>query len=132
MKTHFADEESYMLSIAYPRLNEHKKIHNYITQSMIELINKIHNVNDMKEQLGVIAKKWLLEHILQEDMKIEAWRKKSCVSIAPQIIKEDEKFLYSCSCKKRFLTYELHSKIQSGSKFVCKNCGEVIVFLSKV
>lgn len=42
---------------------------------MIELINKIHNANDMKEQLGVIAKKWLLEYILQEDMKIEAWKK---------------------------------------------------------
>ncbi|ASM40592.1 bacteriohemerythrin [Campylobacter sp. RM12327] len=131
MKTHFSDEEEYMLSIGYPKLDEHKKIHNYIIQSMVRLISKIHNTNDMKEQLGVIAKKWLLEHILQEDMKIESWRRKSILKAEkePEARKPKEKFYYVCSCKSHFVTAEIHEKIKCGAKFICKKCGEVIVYM---
>lgn len=131
MKTHFADEEVYMDSIGYPGLEEHKKIHTFIIQTMVGLISKIHNTNDMKEQLSVIAKKWLLEHILQDDMKIEAWRRKASNPCASQKAKpkQEDKFKYKCSCKTRLVTAEIHKKIQSGAKFVCKKCGETIVYL---
>ncbi|ASM39011.1 MAG: bacteriohemerythrin [Campylobacter sputorum] len=131
MKIHFSDEEEYMLSIGYPKLDEHKKIHSYIIQSMVCLISKIHNTNDMKEQLSVIAKKWLLEHILQEDMKIESWRRKATFATSQEskTTKQDDKFCYVCSCKSRFVTAEIHEKIKCGAKFVCKKCGEVIVYM---
>lgn len=73
MKTHFSDEEAYMRSISYPRLEKHSKIHKSIISDMSSLITETNNLNEMKENLVVIAKSWLLEHILQEDMLIEKW-----------------------------------------------------------
>lgn len=42
MKDHFNDEEKYMQLIGYPNLEEHRKIHKEIIQTMINLI-KISN-----------------------------------------------------------------------------------------
>lgn len=75
MKDHFNDEEKYMQLIGYPNLEEHRKIHKEIIQTMINLIKDIKSTNDLKEKLYIVAKKWLLEHILYEDMKVEKWRK---------------------------------------------------------
>lgn len=77
MKDHFNDEEKYMQLIGYPNLEEHRKIHKEIIQTMINLIKDIKSTNDLKEKLYIVAKKWLLEHILYEDMKVEKWRSSS-------------------------------------------------------
>lgn len=139
MKYHFDDEEIFMKSINYPRLEEHAKIHKSIIESMIKLITEIHNVNEMKEQLVIIAKKWLLEHILQEDMKIGAFIKSNAFDsqkiqqISPnfnEISPQKQEFLYKCACdgKIHTLSQEIHQKIINGAKFKCKKCGEILVF----
>lgn len=146
MKYHFDDEEAFMKSIGYPDLEEHARIHKSIIDSMITLITEISNVNEMKEQLLVIAKKWLLEHILQEDMQIgvflrkEAYLKKKGLKSSVQENDQNDEdamsevdkpiFSYTCSCEGRIhtISQEIHQKILAGAKFRCKKCGEVIQF----
>ena len=118
MKDHFTHEEDYMRSIGYPDLEEHTKIHKDIVRSMAELITKTKNINEMKENLLVIAKKWLLDHILQEDKKIEEWHRNV----------NKKFFIYVCGCEGKMHKVPLvtHNKILAGSKFVCTSCNQVV------
>ena len=118
MKEHFAHEEEYQKSIGYPRLEEHSKIHKEIVHSMSELITKTKNINEMKENLVMIAKSWLLEHIMQEDMKIEEWHR----AVGKKF------FLYVCDCdgKTHKVTLETHNKILAGARFVCTSCKQPV------
>ena len=67
MKEHFKDEQEYMDLIGYPYLKEHTMIHKDIIASMASLIKTFKNVNDLKENLSLIAEKWLVDHILKDD-----------------------------------------------------------------
>lgn len=118
MKEHFAHEEEYQKSIGYPGLEEHSKIHKEIVHSMSELITKTKNINEMKENLVMIAKSWLLEHIMQEDMKIEEWHR----AVGKKF------FLYICGCdgKTHKVTLETHNKILAGARFVCTSCKQPV------
>lgn len=144
MKDHFNDEEKYMQLIGYPELEEHRRIHKEIIQTMINLIKSIKSTNDLKEKLYIIAKKWLLEHILYEDMKVEQWRSSSLstdqgddVSFEAADDEENDKphfYLYQCDCKGKIhdVPYAIHQKIElQGHKFNCKVCKKAIKFLKK-
>ncbi|KAA6225041.1 MULTISPECIES: bacteriohemerythrin [unclassified Campylobacter] len=144
MKDHFHDEEKYMQLISYPELEQHRIIHKEIIQSMINLIKTIKSTNDLKEKLYVVAKKWLLEHILYEDMKIEQWRRESLSTEENEDIsfeetrdqKDDENavYLYVCECVGLIhdVPFGIHQKIQlKGTKFKCKKCKEAIRFFRK-
>ncbi|HEB9415806.1 TPA: bacteriohemerythrin [Campylobacter coli] len=143
MKDHFNDEEKYMQLIAYPALEEHRKIHKEIIQTMINLIKDIKSTNDLKEKLYIIAKKWLLEHILYEDMKVEKWRSSSLATDEGKDVSfeaaddDDDKpqfYLYKCNClgKIHDVPYGIHQKIElQGNKFTCKTCKQAIVFFQK-
>lgn len=145
MKEHFSDEEEYMQAISYPELDEHKLIHKDIIRMMINLIKTVKTTNDLKEKLYIAAKKWLLNHILYEDMKVAKWRRSSLslddggeVSFEEEdmtfeeIEEEQPKmYLYVCNCNKKLhdVPLSVHTKVQNqGAKFRCKTCGEVIVF----
>ena len=84
MKEHFKDEQEYMDLIGYPYLKEHTMIHKDIIASMASLIKTFKNVNDLKENLSLIAEKWLVDHILKEDAKD---RKVASISVAIRIIR---------------------------------------------
>ncbi|AJC85023.1 bacteriohemerythrin [Campylobacter peloridis] len=129
MKEHFADEEKYMAKIGYPELANHQKIHKSIIQSMIDLIQNIKSTNDLKEKLNIIASKWLLEHILQEDMKIEKWHQQKLKNANNPTQKQDKNYDYICKCKGKIhkVTDEIHQKIQiSKAQYKCKTCQEYI------
>lgn len=130
MKVHFKDEEEFMKSIGYPNLSQHQEIHQHIIHSLVALIRDIHNVNDMKEKLSIIAKNWLLEHILHEDMKIANWQKEMALKGKKPKIKEEKRFYYICGCaQKVHKVNELtHERIQKGANYHCKKCGETIVY----
>ncbi|MBS4274883.1 bacteriohemerythrin [Campylobacter vulpis] len=141
MKDHFNDEEKYMHLINYPELEAHRKIHKEIIQTMINLIKDIKSTNDLKEKLYIVAKKWLLEHILYEDMKVQKWRSAGIsddgggeVSFE---LSEDEDadkeqiYLYICDCEGKIhdVPYTIHQKMElQGKKFICKNCKQAIRF----
>ncbi|HFP7705629.1 TPA: bacteriohemerythrin [Campylobacter jejuni] len=143
MKDHFNDEEKYMKLIGYPDLEEHKRIHKEIIQSMIDLIKNIKSTNDLKEKLYLAVKKWLLEHILYEDMKVEQYRRSSLASEDDKEVSFEEEgdeelenavYLYICKCSGAIhdVPFGIHQKIQlKGVKFKCKKCKEAIQFYKK-
>ena len=131
IKDHFHDEEQYMEKIGYPNLEEHKKIHSEIKKSLVTLIKNVKNVNDMKEKLHVIAKKWLLEHILKEDMKIEHFRRSMLIAENADFKASDvcdlptnEIYYYACDCEGKIhdVPLDIHRRIERGERFRCKNC----------
>ncbi|HJE66384.1 MAG TPA: hemerythrin family protein [Campylobacter avium] len=83
MKEHFAYEEKYMQEISYPNLDKHKVSHRRITEDMVKIVTTIKTTNDLKEKLYVVMQKWLLEHILMEDMVIGDWHKEQLVNNMP-------------------------------------------------
>ncbi|EOI8374569.1 bacteriohemerythrin [Campylobacter jejuni] len=140
MKDHFNDEEKYMKLIGYPDLEEHKRIHKEIIQSMIDLIKNIKSTNDLKEKLYTVSKKWLLEHILYEDMKVEQYRRSSLASEDDGEVSFEEEgdeelenavYLYICKCSGAIhdVPFGIHEKIKlQGKKFKCKKCREALEF----
>lgn len=130
MKVHFKDEEEYMAAIGYPNLDEHKEIHQFIINSLVRLIKEIHDVHDMKKKLSIIAKNWLVDHIIKEDMKIAKWRKIQEKAGKKLNVVEEQKYYYVCGCHDNVhqVSPEVHKKIQNGAKFFCKKCKEVLKF----
>ncbi|EAI4882335.1 bacteriohemerythrin [Campylobacter jejuni] len=140
MKDHFYQEERYMELIKYPDIETHKKIHKHIIQPMIELIKNIKSANDLKEKLYLAVKKWLLEHILYEDMKVEQYRRSSLASEDDKEVSFEEEgdeelenavYLYICKCSGAIhdVPFGIHEKIKlQGKKFKCKKCREALEF----
>ncbi|EGN8289418.1 bacteriohemerythrin [Campylobacter coli] len=143
MKYHFDDEEKYIQFIRYPDFERHRQIHKEIIQSMIKIIQNIKTTNDLKEKLYIMVKKWLLEHILYEDMKVEQWRLGSLSSengadITFEEIKDNEDeaviYFYACECIGQIhdVPSGIHKKIQNeGAKFKCKKCKFPLEFFKK-
>lgn len=68
-KYHFKNEEEYMNSIAYPDLNNHKKIHVNLLQNLSSHYEKLQTGKTRPELLINFLNDWLLKHILTIDMK---------------------------------------------------------------
>ncbi|SFV70124.1 Hemerythrin-like iron-binding protein [hydrothermal vent metagenome] len=65
---HFIYEEMYMQSEDYPKLKEHIEEHNEFSQKLRKIalgINKDSHIRD----IGEFVTTWLLQHVLDEDMK---------------------------------------------------------------
>lgn len=144
MRDHFRDEETYMREVKYPEFEAHRRIHKDIVEDMIHLIGSIKTTNDLKERLYHISKKWLLQHILYEDMKIAEFvksqvaleggdgRTKEISYIDADI--ETHGYYYTCGCKDKThdVPEEVHNQISLQVKEVrCRVCNEAIVFLKK-
>ncbi|EAK0436216.1 bacteriohemerythrin [Campylobacter lari] len=137
IKTHFKDEEAHMQNIAYPGLEQHRKIHQEITTSLISLVKNIKTVNDFKEKLNVITEKWLVEHILKEDMKYHRYEKQKQQKTdevdfdkdenltVEHFVEETPKYVvYICGCvnEKHKIPHRVHLQILNGVKYNCKVC----------
>lgn len=141
MREHFDDEEEYMRSIGYPRLEAHHRIHEEIIAGFSEVVKTTSNTNELKEKLGIIAKNWLLQHILKEDMQIEEYRSQAesqgtlpkAAPPKPKVSPEKAKVMkaqYVCGCanKKHIITLLVHQKIEDGKHFNCKTCKQPMQF----
>lgn len=73
---HFRDEEAYMNSIGYPNFEEHKKIHEHIVESLSQIVHTPATLNIIKSKMRVVAKRVLIDHIVNEDHKIWEYVKK--------------------------------------------------------
>ncbi|NLE90487.1 MAG: bacteriohemerythrin [Dehalococcoidales bacterium] len=68
-KSHFRYEEQYMESIKYPKLAEHKQVHQMVTQQVSELYEKIKEGKYVSPvQVSNMLKEWISNHILKVDM----------------------------------------------------------------
>ena len=77
MQTHFAEEEAYMKAIEYPLLEEHQKLHEDIMFSLTHILKTTKGIPELQQALKDVSHKWLVEHIINNDLKIEKWRKGS-------------------------------------------------------
>ena len=71
MKTHFQDEEAYMLSVQYPKLEEHKQLHQDLINKLVVTVRSSSKLSILKIKIRIIAKRVLIEHIVNEDIKIK-------------------------------------------------------------
>ncbi len=70
MKTHFGDEEEYMLSINYPLLEEHKELHSDIIENLSQIVHTPAKLPIIQTKMRVVAKRVLVDHIMHEDSKM--------------------------------------------------------------
>lgn len=75
MAKHFKEEEAYMQSLHYPLFIKHQKLHQSIIEGMNKILKEEKSIEGLQEKMKFISQKWLMEHILENDLKIEAWRK---------------------------------------------------------
>jgi hemerythrin len=71
MKTHFRDEEEYMSLIEFPDIEEHKKLHQEIIESLTQVISTPAKLNIIKSKMRIVSKRALIDHIVHEDTKIK-------------------------------------------------------------
>ena len=78
VKTHFEHEEEFMSSLKYPRIEEHKKLHEAIINKMNDFIKELSslNVEMFEKELATLIDILLVQHIIQEDRKIMDWYSK--------------------------------------------------------
>lgn len=80
MEEHFSEEEAYMASIEYPLLKEHQVLHQEIIDSIANLLREKRSIQELQQAMKEASHRWLVEHILQNDLKIEKWRKGNTVT----------------------------------------------------
>ena len=71
MQTHFDEEEDYMNSIGYDKLEIHKKQHQEIIDQLAKIIKIPAKLNILKAKIKIAAKRGLINHIIKEDTKIK-------------------------------------------------------------
>lgn len=79
MREHFSDEEEYMQSMEYPLLPEHKIQHENIIASMTTVLKETKGIEALQAKMKTVSHQWLVEHILDNDLQIEKWRRGNMV-----------------------------------------------------
>ena len=74
---HFKDEEDFMKAIKFPDLENHKIIHQNIIDSLYNIIHTPASLSIIKSKMRVVAKRVLIDHIVNEDTKIKAYQLKN-------------------------------------------------------
>lgn len=74
---HFSEEEKLLEKIGYPELFEHSRVHFNFRQEISRLKNDILSRKGiLSTQVMGVLKNWLLDHIMEEDMKYGEFIKK--------------------------------------------------------
>ena len=66
-RSHFSDEDKFMLQAGYPNLNEHRKLHDDFLATVLKAIQEFKTGNTAPIDLARFLKKWLLTHIAEAD-----------------------------------------------------------------
>jgi len=74
MVVHFRDEEEYMEGIGFPELQRHKELHKKIIDAVSDIMHKSSNLYIIKSKLKFMAKRVIVNHIINEDMKIKEYQ----------------------------------------------------------
>ena len=86
-ETHFRDEEAIMEAQGYPRLAEHKQVHEAMVETIFELHRSYMEAHfNLEVSTMKFVKAWLIEHILENDYRFRDFlaRKKNSVETAAQ------------------------------------------------
>jgi hemerythrin len=71
MKKHFEHEEDYMTHVVYSDTGTHKEKHAEIISEMNDILKLSKNFIQIENRLVTLMRKWLLDHILKEDLKVK-------------------------------------------------------------
>jgi hemerythrin len=71
MREHFHDEELYLQRIGFPELEYHKNLHKDIIKFFNSSVSNSPTLAMIQTKLKFIIKKALIDHIIEEDMKIK-------------------------------------------------------------
>jgi len=82
MRDHFSAEEAYMEDIGYPLLEQHRKLHDDIIDTISRVLKEKKSAEELQRAMKDASHKWLVEHILNNDLKIEKWRLGNTVTSA--------------------------------------------------
>ncbi len=85
MIEHFDDEEEFMRGIGFPDLLNHMEHHKNIVNSISNIMHHSSNMQILKSRLQIMAKKVVIEHIKNEDMKIKLYISQNNIEITEEI-----------------------------------------------
>jgi len=71
MKYHFEHEESLMAKYSYGGLEEQRRSHAMIIDEMNKILKTSSDLLQLEEGLKTVMKRWLVDHIINEDSKIK-------------------------------------------------------------
>lgn len=79
--THFPREEAYMESIDYPDFESHKKLHKHFREQTAALcIDVMNHKETAPNDIFQLLHTWIVEHILHEDKRIQAFQQAKTIS----------------------------------------------------
>lgn len=73
IKVHFKDEEEFMKNIGYPDLEYHHLLHIQLAKSVSNILQDPSRLDIIQTKMRVIAKRALIDHILEEDSKFQQY-----------------------------------------------------------
>jgi len=75
MKKHFNHEEAFMKELNYPKIEEHKLLHQNIINTLNQFVKELPSLDiiTFEKELARIIDISLVQHIILEDRKIMAW-----------------------------------------------------------
>jgi hemerythrin len=72
---HFRFEENYMKDIHFPELAQHWRLHKDFDYNLFKYIRKLETGGIiLHSEILTVAREWLINHILHEDMKIRKFQ----------------------------------------------------------
>ena len=74
---HFVAEEERMLATGYPRAAEHAAIHDDAARRIHDLLIRDADEVELYGFLGTFLKRWLVTHIMGEDMEFGDWLRRT-------------------------------------------------------
>ncbi len=73
VQSHFRDEEDFMKSHGYPKLDEHAAQHQQLVAKLQTIEQHVMNGDDITDELLATMSKWVIEHIGEDDMQIATY-----------------------------------------------------------
>lgn len=72
-REHFLMEETFMEQIGYPRLAQHRELHDNLLKELVRIASRDLTIPDARRDFQVFVQKWLEEHIQSADREIVAF-----------------------------------------------------------
>lgn len=73
-REHFLAEEVFMGQIGYPRLLEHRELHDTLLKDLVRFASRNLGAPDSRRDFQVFVQKWLADHIRVADRDIVTYR----------------------------------------------------------
>ncbi|TBR82041.1 iron-binding protein [Campylobacter novaezeelandiae] len=152
IKFHFKNEEEFMEKINFPFLEEHRRVHKELTNKTknLLLVNDI-DISSVIEQLSILTKSWILNHVCTEDILINNYLTRLIYTgeshytleqyinlkkmIANQDIEKEYQFFYICNCDLKIhrVPQSIHEELLKEKRyFRCPSCKEVLCLKEKI